>query len=170
MQPKILWQYGSNNPDNSANLDAIRLWWGKLRGKTVLWQQRIVPDGKNAEDLDWEAQRFDDRFPITDPELKGITIYWRKPEETDLHNITASTLELDPSRQRLFVYPKSRPNVAIRVAIPEVKFDTLELSAPKVQCVTGDNKALLVFRDENQLLEVKVKLDAKGLASLKQQL
>lgn len=170
MQPKLVWQYGSNSPENSSNLDEIRRWWGKLSGTEILWQQRMVPDSGSPDDLDWEPQRFDDRFALTDPELKGITIYWRKPDESELHNITASTLELDRDRQRLYVYPKSRPNVAIRVGVPELTYDTTELKATQVQCVTGDDKGLLVFRDENQLVEVKVKLDAKGLAALKSQL
>ena len=81
MDSKLTWQYGSEHPENSANLDAIRQWWSKLSGKTVLWQQRIVPDGEEVGQLDWEPQRFDERFAIAEPELKGITVYWRKPEE-----------------------------------------------------------------------------------------
>lgn len=170
MDSKLTWQYGSEHPENSANLDAIRQWWSKLSGKTVLWQQRIVPDGEDVEQLDWESQRFDERFAIAEPELKGITVYWRKPDEEAPHNITAGTLELETRQQQLFVYPKSRPNVAIRVSLPQVKFETVELTQPEVQCVANNEKGLLVFRDKSQLLEVKVKLDAVAIARLKEQL
>ncbi|WP_017662549.1 hypothetical protein [Baaleninema simplex] len=170
MESQLVWQYGSNSPNNSDNLETIRRWWGKLAGKEILWQQRLLPDGGNSDDLDWEPQRFDDRFAMTDPELKGITIYWRKPEETDTHNITARQFELDESRQQLYIYPKSQPKVVLRVAVPTIVYESLEVKPSALNCVAGDGKALLVLRDESQRLEVTVKLDGTLLDKLKSQL
>ncbi|MBO9998434.1 MAG: hypothetical protein J7641_05405 [Cyanobacteria bacterium SID2] len=170
MESKRIWQYGSTHPDNAENLETIRRWWGNLDGQPIVWQQRLIPDSGNPDELDWELQRFDDRFTLTAPELKGITIYWRKPEERDAHNITARQIELDEARQQLYIYSKAQPNVVLRVALPSVAYESIELKPSHLRCVTGEGKAVLVFRDESQLLEVKVKLDTLAWEQLQQQL
>jgi len=80
MQAKTVWQYGSSNPENGDNLQIIRQWWGRFANEKVSWQQRLIPESGDLEAIDWEAQRFDEEFVLTSPSLRGITLYWHKPD------------------------------------------------------------------------------------------
>lgn len=166
MQAKTVWQYGSSNPENGDNLQIISRWWGNFANKKVSWQQRLIPESGDLEAIDWEAQRFDEEFVLTSPSLRGITLYWRKPDSPQERNTTAERLELDSNRQKLYIFPQSQKQLVIRVGVPELKYDKILLKNPDVVVESG----AIAFRDKRQLLEVKVSLSEEQLKELKEKL
>lgn len=168
MDQTTVWQYGSNNSDNADNLEAIREWWGNLKGIKVDWQQRLLPQDANPHQLNWEPQKFDETFAIVNPEMRGITLYWYKPDSTDERNMTPAKLELDTRHQQLYIYPQSQQQVVVRVTIPEVRYETVEIHDPHI--AVGKNGLLLLFRDKEQLLDIKITLSPEKLQQLKEKL
>ena len=165
----IVWQTGSSNPDNTNNLATIRQWWSGLNGKEVTWRQRQLPPNSKASDLNWEPQRFDEVVVLTKPELRGITLYWRKPDAPDQErSTTPHKLEFDPVRQQIYIFPQSQKELVIRVSVPEIVYQQVELNHPQVQYDAV--RKVLTLRDEAQVLEVKVTLSPESIAQLKQQL
>jgi hypothetical protein len=166
----ITWQFGSSNPDNANHLATIQAWWANLSGKEIKWQQRLISANVAASELNWEPQRFDETFILAQSEIRGITLYWRKPGTTEERNATAQKLELDTLHQRLYIYPQSQSDVVIRVELPTIVFQSVELIDPEWHYQSVGDKHLFTFRDPAQKLEVKVSLKADSLAQLKQQL
>ncbi|MEB3830942.1 hypothetical protein [Phormidium sp. CCY1219] len=162
----ITWHYGSNNPENPDHFDTIRRWWSNLNGKEVTWRQRIIPASGEVTDLDWEPQRFDEQFVISNPEVRGITLYWRKPGTPDPRNTTVSKLELDRLRQELYIYPQSQPTLVIRVGVAAIQYKTVKLKEAEI--VFEGNT--LILRDRTQLLEVKTQLTSQQIGQFKEQL
>lgn len=170
MQLKTVWQQGSSNPENADNFATICQWWANLANKKVTWQQRLIPQNSDVSQLDWEPQRFDEAFELKTPEIRGITVYWRKPDSPQERNTTPYMLELDNLRQQLYIYPQSQKQLVIRVGIPEVVYQTIELKNPQLQLAAAGEKYILTLRDAQQLLQVKVTLSPENLDQLKQQL
>jgi hypothetical protein len=170
MEPKIVWEYGSHQPENGNNLDTIRQWWQKLQGQEVTWRQRLLTGDKSPEDLDWDPQRFDETFSIQKTDLRGITLYWTQPQDDRERNTTARKLELDRLRQQLFIYPQSQHQLVIRVAVPQIEYQTIELDNPEIAGATSEGHAIVIFRDETQQLEIKAKLSPERVKQLKQEL
>ncbi|HIK30104.1 MAG TPA: hypothetical protein IGS17_09960 [Oscillatoriales cyanobacterium M59_W2019_021] len=168
MERKITWQLSSTDPENATNLDAIRQWWANLRDREISWQQRILPPSGNPEDLDWESTRFDEVFVIASPELRGITLYWHKPGDPQERNITARKLELDRLHACLYVYSQAQQQVILRVALPQVSYQTLELKHPQVSYVADGDNRVFRFRDADLQMEVKVILSAEEVRQLQQ--
>ena len=166
MQLKTIWQLGSNNPENPDNLDTIRQWWAAIANKEITWRQRLIPASGDITELDWEPQRFDEIFEIAKPEIRGITLYWQKPNSTAESNTTVQKLELHHTRQELYIFPKSQQQLVIRVALPQVKYQRIEINNPEV--LVEENSIL--FRDATQLLEVQIKLTPEQLNQLKEKL
>jgi hypothetical protein len=158
----VLWQFGSDDPNNVEALAQVQQWWSRLEGKAVTWQQR-VSQGVAPIELDWEAQRFDEQFAIVSAELKGITVFWSKAGEDLKRDMTASRLELDRTEQALYITPKSQPDVVVRVCVPQPKYESIALTA-SVVTVVGET---LVIRDRGQMLEVRASLSAAQIAQLK---
>nr|MBW4575506.1 hypothetical protein [Aphanothece sp. CMT-3BRIN-NPC111] len=69
MQLKVMWQQNSSNPENANNLATINQWWASLNGKEITWRQRLIPQSGDVNKLDWEPQRFDERFLISNPQI-----------------------------------------------------------------------------------------------------
>ena len=170
MQAKTIWQQGSSNPDNASHFATINQWWSALSGKEVTWRQRLIPASGNVSDLNWEPQRFDETFAIGTPEIRGITLYWRKPDAKDERSTTPHKLELDQLQQWLYVYPQSQREVVIRVALPQVVYQKVKIDNPQWTVTTAEGKSSLVLRDETQRLEIQVNLSPENLSQLKQQL
>jgi hypothetical protein len=170
MQPSIIWSAGGNTPENPAHLDEIRHWWQQLRDRKIFWQQRILPADAHPQELDWQPQRFDEVFAIQNPDLRGITLYWQKPDASQERNITPSRLELDRPASCLYVYPQSQSQVVLRIGLPQVRYESIELSSVELSYVADSDPPMLIIRDPQQRVEVKVKLDGDRLAQLKQQL
>jgi hypothetical protein len=162
----ITWHYGSNNPENPDHFDTIRRWWSNLNGKEVTWRQRIIPASGEVKNLDWEPQRFDEQFVISNPEVRGITLYWRKPGTPDPRNTTVSKLEFDRLRQELYIYPQSQPTLVIRVGVAAIQYKTVTLKEAEI--VFEGNT--LILRDRTQLLEVKTQLTSQQIGQFKEQL
>lgn len=170
MQLTTLWQQGSTNPENAENFAKISQWWAAINGKEITWRQRLMPPTADVREIDWEPQRFDEVFRISDAEVRGITLYWHKPDSQQERSTTPHKLELDTLRQQLYIYPQSQKEVVIRVGLPEVIYQKLELKYPQVESSQNDGNCILTLRDNQQLLEVKVILSREAVNQLKQQL
>ncbi|MDJ0635276.1 MAG: hypothetical protein QNJ34_18945 [Xenococcaceae cyanobacterium MO_188.B29] len=163
---KVTWQQNSDNLDNADNLAAIAQWWNNLNGQEISWQQRLISSTDNVEELNWETQKFDEKFPIQFTQLRGITVYWQKNNTQDERNITARKLELDKYKQKLYIYPQSQETVVICVSLPQVVYQTIELNNPQIiGKAIGDNY-LLLLRDAEQKLDMKVSFNSEKLAEL----
>lgn len=165
MQLKIVWQSGSNHPKNADNLDNISQWWANLNGKEISWVERLIPqvDGLNA--IHWQAQRFDETFVIVNPEIRDDTLIWYKSGSVVERNTTVQKLELDNLQQQLYVYPQLESELVIRIGIPEVKYQTLDLNNPEI-ALEGDN--ILLLWDADQELEFKITLSNENIVKLKE--
>ncbi|GAB4381917.1 MAG: hypothetical protein Kow00121_41370 [Elainellaceae cyanobacterium] len=170
MQVKTVWQQGSPNPDNADNFAMIRQWWANLAGKEITWRQRLIPPSGDVSDQNWEPQRFDETFAIASPDIRGITLYWRKPGSADERNATPHKLELDHLKQQLYIYPQSQREVVIRVGLPQIVYQQVKLDNPQWAVSQSGDRSLLIARDESQKLEIQLSLSPENLAQLKQQL
>lgn len=160
MTTTIIWQQNSNNPDNADNFASISQWWSSLNGKEISLAQRIIPESGNLDEIDWEIQRFDEKLTLINPEIRGITVYWQKIDTEDDRNITPHKLELTSDRETLYIYPQSQPNIVIRIVFPQINYQTIELNDPQmIGAAIGDNY-LLLLRDKEQKLEVKINLSS----------
>lgn len=162
MSISIIWQQDSSDPNNGHNLDLVSQWWESLDTQEIIWQQRLMPDSGNSEEISWDSQRFDEKFPLKTPQIRGITLYWQRIEETDEHSITPKKLEFDPDEKYLNIYPQSQPKLVIRISqLPQYK--TLELEDPlMVGKPIGDRYVVLV-RDQQQKLELKINLSSEKM-------
>jgi hypothetical protein len=156
METKIIWQQDTSNPENANNLAKIGQWWASLKDREIVWKQRLIPTDGDLTAIDWEQQRFDEKFALKEPQLRGITIYWRKPDSERELNITVKKLELDLAKQQIYIYPQLQPQVVIRVNTPEIIYQTIELTNPQVAATAVGDNYLLLLRDTEQQLQVKV--------------
>jgi len=170
MQVKVVWQQGSPNSENASHFATISQWWMNLSGKEVTWRQRLIPATGSIADLNWEPQRFDETFAIGSPEIRGITLYWRKPDSKDERSVTPHKLELDNLQQWLYVYPQSQREVVIRIGVPQIVYQQIKIDQPQWAVTTAADKTSLTIRDPSQRLEIQVNLNPDNLAQLKQQL
>ena len=162
----LIWQQNSNEPDNGENLAAIARWWSSLAGKEILWQQRLITAEVNLQDLDWQPQRFDEKFVLLTPQLKGITIYWRNDKTTDERNITPNKMQLDQTKQVLYVYPQSQSQVVISISLPQTVYQKLNLENPQIAAAIKDGSGIILLRDDTEKVEIKVTLDQERLSQL----
>lgn len=170
MQAKIIWQQGSDNPDNGNNFATIKQWWENLNGQKITWRQRLIPQSGDVSELDWEAQRFDEQFQLQSPQIRGITLYWRKSDTEQERNTTPRKLELDESRQQLYIYPQSQKELVLRVGVPEIIFQKIEIQNPQWEGTNVGENYILTLRDNPQQLEIKLTLSPANLDQLKEQL
>jgi hypothetical protein len=170
MQMTTVWQFGGTSTENANNFATISQWWASLNGKEITWRQRLIPQTAEVHELDWEPQRFDEKFALVNPEIRGITLYWSKPDSQQARSTTPHKLELDNLRQQLYIFPQSQKEIVIRVGLPEVIYQTIELKNPQWRSSTGDNSYKLILRDEAQQLEIKVALSPENLNQLKRTL
>jgi hypothetical protein len=170
MQLNTIWQQGSINSENPNNLAIIREWWQGLSGKEIFWQQRIVPESGEVNQIDWEKARFDEVFLITNPEIRGITLYWRKPDSPQERSTTPNKLMLDNLRQHLYIFPQSQKELVIRVGLPSIPYQTIEMRNPQYSYNYSGENHILNIRDAQQQLEVKVTLSSENLKQLMREL
>lgn len=170
MQLKTLWQQSSSNPENADNFAIISQWWASLNGKEINWGQRLIPPDGDVSKLNWEPQQFDEVFIISNPQIRGITLYWFKPGSRQERNTTPHKLELDNLHQQIYIYPQSQKELVIRVKLPQIIYQTIEIKNPQIELTAlGENK-LLTLRDEQQQLQVKVTLSPLDIDKLKEQI
>jgi hypothetical protein len=170
MQAKTIWQQGSDNPENGNNFATIQQWWASLNNKKIAWRQRIISQTGNISELDWEPQRFDEVFNLQTPQIRGITLYWRKPDSEQERSTTPRKLELDSDRQQLYIYPQSQKELIIRVGIPEIVYQKVAITNPQWEGTNAGENYILTLRDKQQQLEIKLTLSSDNLAQLKEQL
>lgn len=170
MQAKTIWQQGSDNPANGNNFAIIQQWWASLNDKKIAWRQRIIPATEDVTQLDWEPQRFDEVFKLQMPQVRGITLYWRKPDNDQERSTTPRKLELDQHSQQLYIYPQTQKELVIRVGIPEIVYQKIEIKNPQWQGTSAGETYILTLQDKQQQLEVKLTLSSDNLAQLKAQL
>lgn len=166
----ILWEAQSQAPENAKNLTIITNWWKSLDKKSVLWKQRLIPE---HGEIDWDPQKFDDTFVCVDPDVRGITLYWKKEAGEEEKNLTPVKLEFSPTQQHVFVYPETKQDVIISVEVPGVVRETLQMKNPawfserltdEADTVTGYR---LVIHDTTSLIEVQIEMDEGSLNYLK---
>ncbi len=168
MQRITVWQQGSTNPDNPNNFATIKQWFASLNGKEITWRQRLIPPTADVREIDWEQERFDEVFLISNPEIRGITLYWHKPDSQQERSTTPHKLELDMLRQQLYIYPQSQREIVIQVGLKAAIYHKFELNNPQVECSQKGEISIITLRDSNQLLEVKVTFSPENLHSFKQ--
>ncbi|MGL5061321.1 MAG: hypothetical protein ACRC62_15215 [Microcoleus sp.] len=164
MQLKTTWHSDSNSPENTANLDAIAQWWKNLNGKEITWVERLIPQIGGMSEIHWQPQRFDETFKIVNPKIWDNTLYWYKADSPLERNTAVKKLELDNLQQQLYVYPQLESELVIRIEIPAVKYQTLELKNPEI--ALGENNIMLLW-DAEQELEVKIALNSENIAKIK---
>lgn len=166
----IIWEQGSNNPENADNFAIIKQWFTNLNSKEITWKQRLLPPNGDRREIEWEAQRFDEKFIIFNSDIRGITLYWQKPDAPQERNTTPSKLELDTVKEQLYVYPKSQKDVVIRLAVPEIVYQKFQTINPQIEVSRLNENYVLILRDEKQQIEVKVALTPEKIDQLKEQL
>ena len=170
MQAKTIWQQGSDSPENGQNFAIIQQWWANLNDQKIAWRQRIIPETGDISELDWEPQRFDEVFKLQAPQIRGITLYWRKLDSQQERSTTPRQLELAPHGQQLYIYPQSQKELVIRVGIPEIVYQNIEIKNPQWQGSRAGENYILTLRDNQKQLDVKLTLTPDNLNQLKEQL
>jgi hypothetical protein len=170
MQAKTIWQQGSDSPENGQNFAIIQQWWANLNDQKIAWRQRIIPETGDISELDWEPQRFDEVFKLQAPQIRGITLYWRKLDSQQERSTTPRQLQLDTHSQQLYIYPQSQKDLVIRVGIPEIVYQNIEIKNPQWQGSRAGENYILTLRDNQKQLDVKLTLTPDNLNQLKEQL
>lgn len=170
MIQNLVWQQNSSNRDNGDNLKAIAQWWSDLAGKEVAWQQRLIPSDGDWENIDWQPQKFDEKLLLQAPQLKGITLYWHNNKTIDERNITPSKLQLNLTKQRLYIFPQSQSQVIISISLPQTVYQKLNLLNPQLAAAIKNDSGIILLRDEAEKLEVKVTLNREQLNQLRERL
>ncbi|GFE69245.1 hypothetical protein [Chroococcus sp. FPU101] len=163
MSNLIIWQQDRTPAENAVPLTQIEQWWQDLNLKQVSWQQRLIPE--NGE-INWEAQRFDENMTLEMPQIRGITLYWHKFTFEDERSITPQKLILDPVAETLEIYPQSQSNLVIRISKLGVIYQKFELTDPLIVGKTTDKQTILLLRDKQQQLEIKIHLSSNSLKQL----
>lgn len=158
MKNTIIWQQHSDNPDNLSNFNTICQWWSNLENKEVNLAQRLIPDNGNLDEIDWQTQQFDEKFIITAPQVRGITLYGKKPNQEQEFNFTASELELNLDENELYIYLQSRNNVLIKVWQTQVKYETISLTNFQLASQQVGKDCVILLRDKEQKVEVSFSL------------
>jgi hypothetical protein len=178
MSQTIIWTSGSANSDNEANLAQIANWWRSLAAQQIIWKQRPIPDSGKTSEINWETtEQFDEQFVPTSIDLRGITLYWRKnmpsvvsiPDEE--RSLTPYSLEFDPFDQHLYINSGSGRNYQIRVTLPQIAYRTFTLDNPQLtSLVRSTGEVVLLLRDPEQKLEIRLDLSASDRQSLLEKL
>ena len=162
MLTPLLWQSANPHPDNLDNFQIISQWWQDLNLKEVFWQQRLIPDTGSREVINWERLGFDVKFSFQMPQIRGITLYWHKSTFADERSMTPKQLILDREREQLYIYPQSQPNLVIRVTKPHLVYQKFELKNPLLVGKKAESEYILLIRDKEQQIEVKINLSPEN--------
>jgi hypothetical protein len=166
MAEPLIWELNRSHPDNGANLEIIQQWWCDLNDREIIFAQRLIPETNQVSDINWEAQRFDERATIQQARIGGITLYWRNPNSERERSLTPAKLELDRDRQQLYIYSQSQPNLVIRITKCEEVYQTYTLNSPKIAGAKMGDRHILLFQDDDQKLEIKLTLDRQNVDTL----
>ncbi|MEM8639536.1 MAG: hypothetical protein AAGG51_12085 [Cyanobacteria bacterium P01_G01_bin.54] len=170
MHHSIIWQQQSHDRSNADAFALISQWWGRLNGKAVKMARRPWHDSQDLADVDWQDQRFDEMFVLHQPRIAGITLYWQREKDPEEHHLTARKLELDISRQHLYIYGQSPQHLIVRVMLPGTVYEMIELRDPQLASTKVGDRTVLLWRDPKQHLEIKINLSAQSIEQLKTRL
>ncbi|MFM7601929.1 MAG: hypothetical protein ACKO7R_12150 [Pseudanabaena sp.] len=171
MDSTITWTLGSTDPDAEANLARIAQWWTSLAGQEIIWQQRPLTENSDRNAIDWNKQALDETFAIQTPSLRGITLYWYKPNSPDERNISVGDLQLDLFNQQLDILPSSGRSYQLRITLPKIVYQKIQTTDPHFGSIIQPNgDAVFLFRDEKQRLEIQIALSSVNVDLLKQKL
>jgi len=171
MDSTITWTLGSADPDAEANLARIAQWWSSLAGQEIIWQQRSLSENSDRMAIDWNKQALDETFTIQNPSLRGITLYWYKPDHPDERNISVGYFQLDLFNQQLDLLPSSGRSYQLRITLPKIVYQKIQITDPQFgSLIQSNGDAVLLFRDEKQRLEIQIDLSAVNTDLLKQKL
>ncbi|MFP4297246.1 MAG: hypothetical protein ACLFT0_05260 [Spirulinaceae cyanobacterium] len=168
MSNQVIWELNNPNPDNSMNFETMSQWWLELANQEIIFAQRILPDTKQAQDANWEAQRFDEKLTLTQTRVGGITLYWHGPKSETERSITPTKLELDVDKQQLYIYSKAQQNLVIRITKTQPVYQTYNLNNPQIAGAKIGDRLVLLLQDEAQNIEVKITFNSQNLAKLQQ--
>ncbi|WP_072620485.1 hypothetical protein [Spirulina major] len=166
----LIWQHHSNAAHNADNFALISQWLTRLNGQTVELAQRLILPHGSTQELDWTPKRFDHTFTLHHPRIAGITVYWQQEEDEHEHNITVKQLDLDMARQSLYLYPQNQPTVVMKLCIPGIRYETINLDDPEMACTQVGDRSILLFRDPQQHLEIKLNLSRENVMKLRTRL
>lgn len=168
---RYVWYQGSSDPEAASNFQDIQQWWTTLQGKEIIWQQRMLSGLDDLSSLDWSAQRFDERFFIKDPQVRGITFYWSKANQPDQsQNTTPQRLEFDAENQQLYVFPQSQQGLVLRITLPQMVYQNIALKNPQITVGMLDEYQVLTLKDDTKRIKVQVVLSPETLLDLKTKL
>ena len=167
----ITWTLGSTDPDAETNLARIAQWWTALASQEIIWQQRPLTENTDRGAIDWSKQSLDETFTIHNPTLRGITLYWFKPNSPDERNITVGYVQIDLHNQKLDILPSSGRSYQLRITLPKIVYQKIQITDPQFGSLLQSNgDAVLLFRDEKQRLEIQIDLNANNVNLLQQKL
>ncbi|MGB0563019.1 MAG: hypothetical protein ACPGVO_14630 [Spirulinaceae cyanobacterium] len=170
MHNPIIWQQQSQERSNADAFALISQWWGRLNGKAIKMARRPWHDSQDLTEVDWRAQRFDEMFVLYQPRIAGITLYWQREQDPEEHRLAARKLELDIGRQHLYIYGQSPQHLVVRVMLPGTVYEIVELRDPDLASTHVGDRTILLWRDPQQHLEVKINLSAAAVDQLKARL
>jgi hypothetical protein len=171
MESTITWSLGSTDPESESNLVRISQWWSSLSGQEILWQQRPLTEEAGNVAIDWNKQALDETFAIQNSSLRGITIYWFKPNSPEERNISVGYFQLNLFNQQLDILPSSGKGYQLRITLPKIVYQKIQLTNPQFgSIIQANGDSIVLFRDETQRLEVQVDLSAANISLLKQKL
>jgi hypothetical protein len=168
MTNSIVWQQSTSHPENAENLASIARWWQDLNLKEIFWQQRLIADLGTVNDLDWNPQGFDEKFTLQIPQMRGITLYWHKSTFADERSVTPRQLVLDLEKEQLDIYPQSQPKLVIRLTKPSLIYQKIECKDPLIVGKMTEGNYILLVRDTQQQIEVKITLSLENYRQLLQ--
>ncbi len=163
----MTWLQGGSDPNNGRNFETIREWWGKLGGKEIVMAQRLIPDDGDVSRINWDPQKYDDQMVLFNPEIRGITLYWRQSLSEDERSFTPYKLELNTLEEKLYIYPQSQRQVVIQVGVPSLKYTTVSLQDPELLVSGSGEEKILVMRDRARQIAVQLSLTPSTLEKLK---
>ncbi|NET87672.1 MAG: hypothetical protein F6K45_06180 [Kamptonema sp. SIO1D9] len=166
MMTKITWATNSTNPNNPHHLATIQEWWASLDGKEVTLAQRLIGENVNVSNINWEPQRFDEKFVVEKPQIRGITVFWYKQDSDVERNLTPEKLEFDADTQKLYIYPQSQKQVVVRIGLATVQFQTIDLQDPLIVGTSIGEKRIILLRDKQQQIDVKLTLSPQNISKL----
>jgi hypothetical protein len=76
--------------------------------------------------------------------------------------MTPKQLILDREREQLYIYPQSQPSLVIRVTKPHLVYQKFELKNPLLVGKKAESEYILLFRDKEQQIEVKINLSPEN--------
>jgi hypothetical protein len=130
-----------------------------------------LAENTDRKAIDWSKQSFDETFTIHNPTLRGITLYWFKPNSPDERNITVGYVQLDLHNQKLDILPSSGRSYQLRITLPKIVYQKIQITDPQFGSLLQSNgDAVLLFRDEKQRLEIQIDLSADNVNLLQKKL